>query len=385
MVAARALCEAAQNIFGTLDSTLILGDICAMQGEPRLAAQLYRQVLAEAERAAMDRNEALARTGQALAGLAELALEWNDLAAAEEHAARALDIGRRRAFENLEIRAGLTQAGVLHAHGETEAARQKLLALAARISRRPLLREIQARLARLALAAGDLPAARRWLAAGAPDDDNITAAIREQDALVRARTLIAEGRPAAAIRALEAPRADARAAGRARAELEALVLSALARAALGERRAARRALLRALALARPAGYVRLFLGEGAPLAALLTESVERRAQSDPIRIYAERLLSAFPAEQLGAMPHTPDAPPVLRSTLERSNALVEALSPQEQRILTLLASGHSNPQMAQALVVSVNTIKTHVKSIYRKLNVSNRVEACNIGRRLNLL
>ena len=65
--------------------------------------------------------------------------------------------------------------------------------------------------------------------------------------------------------------------------------------------------------------------------------------------------------------------------------LVEPLSPQEQRVLRLLAAGLSNPEIAQELVVSINTIKTHVKSIYRKLNVTSREEARDAARHLNLL
>jgi len=65
--------------------------------------------------------------------------------------------------------------------------------------------------------------------------------------------------------------------------------------------------------------------------------------------------------------------------------LVEPLSPQEQRVLRLLAAGRSNPEIAQELVVSVNTVKTQVQSIYRKLNVNSRWEAREAARHLKLL
>jgi LuxR family maltose regulon positive regulatory protein len=64
---------------------------------------------------------------------------------------------------------------------------------------------------------------------------------------------------------------------------------------------------------------------------------------------------------------------------------IEPLSEQEQRILRLLGAGLTNPEIAQELVVSLNTVKTHVKSIYRKLNVSGRREARQVARLLNLL
>jgi LuxR family transcriptional regulator, maltose regulon positive regulatory protein len=63
----------------------------------------------------------------------------------------------------------------------------------------------------------------------------------------------------------------------------------------------------------------------------------------------------------------------------------EPLSIQEQRVLRLLATGCSNPEIANELVVSVNTVKTHVQHIYRKLNLENRVAASEAARLLNLL
>jgi LuxR family transcriptional regulator, maltose regulon positive regulatory protein len=118
----------------------------------------------------------------------------------------------------------------------------------------------------------------------------------------------------------------------------------------------------------------LFIDQGELLSQLLRLIVSEIGE-DLVVQYARSLLhsavdSTIPADD-NAFP--PTAP------------LIVPLSPQEQRVLSLLAAGHSNPDMAQALVVSINTIKTHVKSIYRKLNVSNRVEACTTARNLQLL
>jgi LuxR family transcriptional regulator, maltose regulon positive regulatory protein len=68
-----------------------------------------------------------------------------------------------------------------------------------------------------------------------------------------------------------------------------------------------------------------------------------------------------------------------------SASWVEPLSPAERRVLQLLAAGHSNQHIAAELVVSVNTIRTQVQSIYRKLDVHTRVQASSVARYLQLL
>ena len=87
-----------------------------------------------------------------------------------------------------------------------------------------------------------------------------------------------------------------------------------------------------------------------------------------------RILNAFD-EEFGspAQEKSPSSP-----------LLIEPLSPREQQVLRLLSAGNSNAEIARELVVSVNTIRTQVQSIYRKLNVNNRVEASDVARRLEL-
>src|SRR5262249_32468603 len=93
--------------------------------------------------------------------------------------------------------------------------------------------------------------------------------------------------------------------------------------------------------------------------------------NDPLMVdYIHTLLRAFDQNQRVADPAT--------------SVRADMLSPQEQRVLLLLAAGLSNPEIAEQLVVSVNTIKTQVKSIYRKLNVTNRDEASAAAHRLKL-
>jgi len=129
----------------------------------------------------------------------------------------------------------------------------------------------------------------------------------------------------------------------------------------GKMNAARQTLIEALALAQPEGYQRIFLDEGDPLASLLRETLpEIRVES--LAAYARALLYTKAQEQARQEGSTNGSP----------DLLVEPLSGQEKRVLRLLAAGLSTPEIARELVISANTVKTHVKNIYSKLGVNNR-------------
>lgn len=140
---------------------------------------------------------------------------------------------------------------------------------------------------------------------------------------------------------------------------------------------ARQIIKEVLTLAHTEGYQRLFLDEGEAMATLLRTTFPE-IKEDAVGLYARTLLLAFAHE-------LPEQVVVSPSRSAFSAILIEPLSYQEQRVLRLLVAGRSNPEIARSLVVSINTVKAHVKNIYRKLNVSNRVEASELARDLKLL
>ena len=107
--------------------------------------------------------------------------------------------------------------------------------------------------------------------------------------------------------------------------------------------------------------------------------------------YVSRLLAAFEQEEWRCahrvgMPladHAAIQPEL--TPIERQKKGAEPLSRQELRVLHLLVAGHTYAEMAEALVVSPNTIKSQVGSIYRKLNVRSSLEAYTAAQRLRLL
>jgi LuxR family maltose regulon positive regulatory protein len=363
LLEARALSEASGLHHATRAHMLMLGDISAGQGELHQAEALYQQALADALEHA-DRSD----QGPARLGLARLAYEWNDLETAEREALAARDLGQQIAHEPLQVRATLALARIEQARGAPQRAQQLLGALLARLSphRAPLLyREILAEQARLRLASGDLATAQRWLATRTDDRANLPPPLQEQEDLLVARVLIARGDASAALRLLDQRLPAALADGRLRSALEIQLVIALACAAADRIDEAGRITRQALTQTHASSYCRLFLDEGAALAALLRQLISDVGEP-ALRSFANRLIQLLLLEQ---------------AALD----LAPALSRQERRVLALLAAGGSNPEIAQELIVSVNTIKTQLKQIYRKLRVSSREEACAVARHLRLV
>ena len=157
--------------------------------------------------------------------------------------------------------------------------------------------------------------------------------------------------------------------------IEILLLQALVLQAQGEVTAALAPLQQGLALAEPEGFVWLFLDEGPFLAELLSFAHKAGA----LDVYGRRLLTMFSRAGTAA-----DVPPVERTTAAGVKQLLESLTPREQEVLQLIAAGHSNPEIAAELFIAVTTVKTHVKNIYGKLQVTNRFQAIARSKELNL-
>jgi LuxR family maltose regulon positive regulatory protein len=155
--------------------------------------------------------------------------------------------------------------------------------------------------------------------------------------------------------------------------LELALLESLALHALGQTEQALAPLGHALAWAEPGGYTRIFLDEGQPMTELLHQA-KRGIAVD----YVNKLLSAqpFPSSSV----HRPSS-----SVHRPSSSPLETLTRRELEVLTRLADGLSNKEIAAQLVIAVATVKQHLKHIYGKLDVHSRTQAINRAQDLNLL
>jgi LuxR family maltose regulon positive regulatory protein len=359
---ARALLGAAQNIYGVLAAIQILSEIFYWQGEMEEAEQLNRQILSQA----VGDESMLDDQGFASLSLANIAYERDELDKAGQLAERAMDLARQRGNELLQVQAAIRQAYIHAARDEFQLAGELLKTQVAAIQNPALLRDIQEAQARLSLLAGELHTLAGWQALVSEDKDSDLGIQREREVLTLARLRIAQGEAGQALEILKGRAADAAENGRLRSQLAALCLEALAYAAVSNQAQAVRSLIEALAIGQAHGYRRLFLDEGWPLVGLL-QAIPSSLPDRALNMYAAALLHSFSPGSVAG---------------QAVSALVEPLSPQEQRVLRLLVAGLTNAEIAQELVVSTNTVKTQVKSIYRKLNVSSRNEARQVARQL---
>ncbi len=374
----------------------MLADLYETQGELRKSEQLYQHLLllfGSLKEALPEMTALISMT------YANLLLEWNRLDEAEHTLERALSASRSTAHKEFTLEYCLIQHRLFLVRGNDEEALQLLQEIEENL---PLMQPSRlvttgGRLARTRwlLNQGQVEEAARWLQTQRLNYDDAFVEDPSKDLpgigdlifaeyMILARVLIAQGRNAPreaflsqALALLDHFRTPSEHAGLTRRVIEILVLMSLALQAQGETQAALAQLSRALSLAESGGFVRLFADEGEPIARLLARLPARKPTTVA---YLRTLLdAASPTNTL-----SPDSEPC-QDQPGAISLLSEPLSPREREVLTLLAAGASNQEIATHLVIAPNTAKRHVKHILAKLAVTNRVQAATRARELHLL
>lgn len=355
-----AISQAANDMQGLF----IRAGLQMLQGNLRQAAQSYQGILQADHEYRVIRQVAYLVLGC-------LSYEWNDLTAAADYLKKGMLESGEKGLSHIELLLKGNLAQVYHAQGDMSAAQTLMAQTISQTSQQlPLLLQSRAYQARLALQEGDLASAQRWARQSESPLGKPIIPQRGVQYLTLIRLWLAEGKTTQALSFLSTLQ-EAIPAGHQPMELmQILALEALALAQQNEQAKGLVALKKLLTLAHPEGYIRTFIDMGQPMQRLLYHLRQGiSAHSTLPKAYLDTLLAAF-----GTSAQNKDSP-----------ILIEPLTEREQDVLEGISKGLTNAEIANELIVAVSTVRTHLKNLYAKLGVRNRVEALRRAEKMGLL
>lgn len=369
----------AGNVLDAISTTCILADIRMALGRLHEAASTLEQLL----QFMVDQGEPLPPDMADLyRGLGELYREWGDLEAAAQFLLKSKELCEQAELLYKQRRLCVTQARLMQTQGDLNGALKVLNEAERLYVRTPLpdVRPISALKARIWVLQDRLVEALAWARERSLSVDDELSYLREFEHITLARVLIArykndavDGSIVEAVGLLERLLHAAEAGGRVGSIVEILMLQAIAHEAQGNTHLALRSLERALTLSEPEGYIRLFVDEGEAMRLLIEK--QSRHRDHPLSGYVDKLLAAF----------TQPAVKQKSAILHKKSDMIGPLSERELEVLKLLRSELSGPEIAQQLIISLHTLRTHTNNIYNKLGVNNRRAAVRRAEELDLL
>ncbi|TME02313.1 MAG: helix-turn-helix transcriptional regulator, partial [Chloroflexi bacterium] len=387
--------QKAGHISDALGCSIALADIRIVQGRLREAMSTYERGL---QLATEQGAHVLRGAADMHVGMSELLRERDDLHAAMQHLLRSKELGELVGLPQNRYRWRVAMARIREAQGDLDGALD-LLYEAERLYMSdffPNVRPVSAYVTRVWVTQGRVGDALDWARERGLSVSNDLSYLREFEHITLARVLLARSKSERAERSmqeamelLERLLQAAEEGERTGSIIEILMLQALAHQVQGDISAALVPLERALTLAEPEGYVRIFVDEGPPMAVLLAKLHEhsrkrpRAASTNVPLAYIERLLALLRGERVqeGTSPAATSSP----SAPAPAQSLLDPLTERELEVLRLLAAGLSNRAIAARLVLALSTVKSYVNTIYSKLQVESRTQAVARARALHLL
>ena len=364
--------ERAGHLSDVIGCALALADIRLAQGRLGEALRVFERGLALATEQG---GHVLRGAADMHVGMSAILRERNDLDGARRHLSSSEELGEDNGLPQNRYRSRVALAAIRHAEGDLDGALEILHEAERHYvgDFSPDVRPVAAVKARLWIAQGKLSEAWRWAREHGVTASDELSYVHEFEHATLARLLLASGTRdrgddgiGAATELTERLLAAAEDGGRTGSAIDILVVQALARNARNDPEGALDALARAVALGEAEGYVRVFVDEGPPIAALL----KMAAKQPNAPRYLRRLLAAVAT----ADGQTPIEQP-----------LIEPLSERELEVLRLLESDLDGPAIARELTVSLATVRTHTRNIYAKLGVNSRRAAVRRAAELGLL
>ena len=385
------------------------GDHLATIRVMRWLARAYEQAgqLHQAHREALSALALVEQSGgyTSMAGylhyyLFNVSYSWNRLEEASDSLRRLIQIGQEWQQVDLLILGEVCSARLALARGDLSAAQEALQKLEALVEQEGFAEHapwvVQTRV-RLWLASRNLAQASEW-ATRTTLSPEAWDPLRKREVLLLVRVFLAQQQYTQAVQMLDRFRKHLDRPADSEPTIEWMALHVVALHLAGKNEQAALVAARLLALTEPEGCIRVYLEAGEPMKQVLKTWLSAPLQDDPAasevsvsRPYVSRLLTAFEQEERRPSQGRDASPVTTRKALPQlpqsaiPRALIEPLSPQELKVLHRLCAGQTYAEIAEALVVSINTIKTQVSSTYRKLGVSRRVEAVTVAAQLHLL
>lgn len=359
--------QAEDQLHMTLSASSFLGRVQQDQGRLDAALRTYQQGLDFAGRTGLAKAPSV---GMAHLGIADVFYERNELEQALRHATEGVSLARQLTSTQ-SLATGLASlAWIWHALGDSAAALKAMdeaYWAMPKVGVITLQNPVPTKRARLLLVQGDTREANRWIDERGLTEEDEPSYPMEQEYLLLARVLLTQNVPDRALNLLDRLGTLAQAQARLKSGLEIRLLQVLALDAKGDHTRAMTALAEAMVLAKPEGYIRLFVDEGTPMVRLLRHAESRGVDPD----YVDKLLTAFGETASNVSP--------------ARLMLPEPLSDRELELLQLVAAGLTTQEIADQLVIAVGTVKTHLKHIYNKLDAHSRIQAVERARALKLL
>lgn len=355
------------NRYLELGALSSLSAITYGQGKLHQALEIDKEVL---QLSTQPGGQMLPTAVWAFFGLGLIHYEWNDLDTAQKNTQRTIELCQQWGDFTTLAESLVLLSQIKQAQGDLQSAEQALQKAEdlTQLHAIHLVEHwVKAIQARLWLAQGNLEAAKRWAQESGIKITDEYSHPREAEYLSLGRVFLATEEFDQALELTQMVQKATEAAGRMGSLIDTLLLRALASQAKKDLSQALISLEQAITLAQPEGYIRVFINAGAPMVRLLRHAGSQGIASH----YVAKLISEFDRLPEEAIPTT--------------QPLIEPLSKREFEVVQLLANGLSNLEIADTLVITVGTVKAHTASIYRKLNVNNRMQAAARVRELNLI
>ena len=353
----------ANNLHMVIIANSNLADILMEQGELHRASMIYTKSLQMTVRPDGQRSPL---AGKLYIGLTRLTYERDQLEDANQYVHQCLDLCQQWGDVDQQAVAYALLARLEQTRGNLEQAREAMrnaeqLAAESPVSPRQSTL-VTTDLARVWLAQGNLELIQK---SGLTVKDEIPYR-REPEYMILLRVLLAQKDYEAAVDLSKRLLQQAEAGKQMGLVIEILILQSLVFQGKKDTERALAALERALSLAEPEGYVRMFLDEGESMTRLLCQVRSREAKAG----YAADLLARTSV--------------ISGMTQPSMQLLSEPLTTREVEVLKLIEAGRSNQDIAEKLVISIPTVKRHISNIYAKLGVKSRTQAVAIGKELKV-